>query len=113
MTPTVITVLLGVWMFISAFLWPHSAAQFNNAWIVGVLVVTFGLVAMRGKLWGHYANVALGAWLLLSSFFLPTRAAATFWNHVLVGVVVFVLALAMMLPRAGRRRHYGPTPSTR
>lgn len=38
---------LGVWLFISAFAWPHTMAQQTNAWILGVLTVVFSLGATR------------------------------------------------------------------
>src|SRR5690349_1717021 len=46
-SPRWLNVLLGVWLFISAFLWPHSQAQFTNTWLMGVLAVIFALLASR------------------------------------------------------------------
>ena len=42
-----LNIALGVWLFISAFLWPHTSAQFTNTWICGALTVAFSLIAMR------------------------------------------------------------------
>jgi len=46
-TARIVNIVLGVWLFISAFLWPHTYAQMTNTWILGVLCVVFALVAMR------------------------------------------------------------------
>ena len=37
--------ILGAWLFISAWLWSHTAAQATNAWVVGLACAagTFGL----------------------------------------------------------------------
>src|SRR5690242_18444501 len=35
------TLLLGVWLFISAFIWQHTEAQMTNTWICGVITVIF------------------------------------------------------------------------
>jgi nitric oxide reductase large subunit len=109
--PSVGNIVLGVWLAVSAFLWPHSNAQFNNALIVGLLIAIFGVVASRGVAFGAYANAALGAWLFLSSFFLPTLRAGTFWNHLLVGIGVFVLAMVRLLPSGGRYGRPARMPS--
>jgi hypothetical protein len=109
-TPSVIKILLGVWLFISAFLWPHSTAQFNNAWMLGVIVVVAGILSMRGLGWASYVNAAAGAWLFLSSFFLPTLRAGTFWNHLLVGIALFVLAMILIIPQGRRLGRQVPVP---
>ncbi len=105
--PRVINILLGIWLFISAFIWPHTASQFNNAWIVGILGIIFAAIAF-GAPQARYLNTALAVWLFISAFALPTMTAGTIWNSVIVAAVMFVMSLLPEdwrgLPRAG---HHG------
>jgi hypothetical protein len=94
----VFSAFLGVWLFLSGFLWDHSDAQRVNAWAIGVLFVSIALVA---RAWDgvRWANTALSAWLLVSVWALPHVTAATRWNDGVVAVTVFALSL---LPERGR-----------
>lgn len=98
---------LGLWLFVSAFLWPHSATQRANATIVGLLVVALALAGLAGLRGARYLNAALGGWLVVSALFLPGLTQMTFWNHVVVGVAVALFALAPSLRNARER---GPVP---
>lgn len=109
MSPRVANIILGAWLFISAFLWPHTSAQFNNAIIVGLLAIVFAVVAMAGYVWARYANAALAGWLFLSTLFLPRISTATLWNHILVAVAVFIFA---MIPSAPGWRGTGRRTAT-
>lgn len=94
-------IILGVGLFISAFLWEHTQAQFTNSWLVGLAiaaVATIGLFAPKAR----YANVVLAAWLIISVWALPTVSETTFWHNLLLGIVSLVLALvpsARVVPR--------------
>jgi fructose-specific phosphotransferase system IIC component len=101
-----IQIALGVWLFISAFAWSHTPSQFNNAWVVGALIAIMAAASMAAPLL-RYANTALAVWLFISPFVLPTIAAATMWNHIIVAVALF---LASMVPEVAARRR--PTRRT-
>ena len=93
MTARWINAALGAWLFTSAFLWPHSEAQFDNTWIVGVLIAAFALVASAGQAWARYVNVAAAVWLFFSTLFLPRTTVLTLWHNVVVAIAVLVFAL--------------------
>ena len=88
-----LNIIVGVWLFISAFVWRHSAAQFTNTWIMGIIVAGVAALALT---WPtiRYLNTLAGAWLIISAFALPTITAGTRWNNFIVGIVVVVLSLA-------------------
>ena len=88
-----LNMIVGVWLFISAFVWRHSAAQFTNTWIMGIIVAGVAALALT---WPtiRYLNTLAGAWLIISAFALPTITAGTRWNNFIVGIVVVVLSLA-------------------
>lgn len=90
--PRVASIILGVWLFISAFLWPHTYDQMTNSWILGVLCVAFGLIAMRIPE-VRYLNGLLAIWLFISAWVLPT-STDTRWNHVIVAIALFLVSLA-------------------
>jgi hypothetical protein len=101
----VVSIALGLWLFISGFLWPHGRAQQLNTWIVGLLIALVAFAAMSEPR-ARSASAALAIWLFLSAFALPTAHAATTWNSVIVAVAVFVIAMVpsgAMHGASGRR----------
>ena len=94
MSPTArfVNVLLGVWLFISAFLWPHTQAQLTNTWVLGVVCVIVAMLAMSIPAL-RYVNTALAIWLFISAFALPTQSQGTLWNNVLVAIRIFIASL--------------------
>lgn len=95
-------IILGVWLFLSAFLWFHSPAQFNNTWLVGLgmaAIAAIGLAVPQIR----WVNVALAAWLIISVWALPIASAGTFWNNLLVGIAGFFVALVPSMRVAPRR----------
>ena len=88
----VVNVVLGIWLFISAFVWPHDGAQMTNTWILGVVAVVIALVAMRVPA-VRYLNSLLAVWLFVSAFTLPHLHRGTVWNNALVAVIMFFVSL--------------------
>src|SRR5947209_2788584 len=96
-----LNIAIGVWLFISAFVWRHSHAQFTNTWILGVVVAVIALIAVSVPAF-RYVNTIAGAWLVVSGFALPRVNAGTTWNNVIVGIVVFLVSL---MPTVAERSH--------
>jgi hypothetical protein len=99
--PRLAMLALGVWLFISAFLWPHTSAQRTNTWLVGALVVIVTLVSAN-DVRARYLNTALAVWLFLSVWILPTMMPGTVWNNLLVAVALFIASLAGRKEPGGR-----------
>lgn len=92
LSPRLVNLAFGVWLFVSTFLWPHAELQENNTRVIGILIavnalLTFVLPDMR------WMNAVLAVWLVLSAFVLPTAHSLTIWNAVFVGVIVFLAAI--------------------
>ena len=86
-------VVLGVWLFISAFLWRHTQVQFTNTWILGVIVVVATLLSLRVS--GlRIVDTLAGIWLFVTAFAMPTLHIGTVWNNAVVGALVFLVSLA-------------------
>jgi hypothetical protein len=107
--PRIVNIILGVWLFLSAFLWPHNQAQLTNTWIVGVLCVIFALIAMAVP-WVRYLNTLLAIWLFISAWALPMTNAGTIWNNVLVAIAMFIASLIPSEPGEERGFFGRPVP---
>ena len=100
-------IALGIWLILSSFLWAHSEAQFANAWIVGAGAAVVAAIAMTKREQARYVNAALAVWLFASAWVLPTVADATFWNHLIVSVLMLVASLTPTAHSASHG-HHGP-----
>jgi hypothetical protein len=92
LAPRAVNIVLGVWLFISAFIWPHSSAQSTNTWLMGVLCVLFAWLATTAA-WARYLNTVLAVWLFISVWALPGANAGTAWNNALVAIAIFFVSL--------------------
>jgi len=110
--PRIINVILGVWLFISAFVWPHTTSQMTNTWICGVLCVVFALVAMAVP-WVRYLNTLLAIWLFISAWALPSVSPGTIWNNVLVAIAIFIVSLVPSAPGVTTPGFFGRTAPPR
>ena len=110
--PRVVNAVLGLWLFISAFIWPHTLAQHTNTWICGVLCVVFALIGLAAPA-ARYLNTILAIWLFISAWALPTVNAGTIWNNVLVAIAIFVVSLVPSAPedRPGLFGRMPPRPA--
>lgn len=82
---------LGVWLFISAFVWPHTGAAQTNTWICGVLAFVFALGAIANQSI-RWLNTLLAVWLFFSTLAIYHASAATLWNNLIVAAVIFIVS---------------------
>ena len=108
-----LTLILGVWLFISPWvLRSSSVGTFGgDAWIVGILVVLLSLGALfQVTEWEDWCNLILGAWLFISPWVLgfagtSLSAAGDCW-------IVGILVAAISIWGISAMRHYqGPPPA--
>jgi hypothetical protein len=97
-----IDVLVGIWLVVSAFAWPHPAALRTDTWVVGALVVLCSLLAGPLPLL-RYLNAALAVWLVASTLALGHDHLGTVSNNLIAAVLVFSVSVARSstLPRPG------------
>ena len=100
MLARIISILAGVWFFISVFFWPHSAAQTTNCWASGVLVIGFAALAMAQP-GARFLNTILGLWIFFSAWVVPSETTGEIWNALAVGVVVFACSLVPGIEPSG------------
>jgi hypothetical protein len=91
-SPRHVNVVVGIWLFVSANLWRHSVGQFNNTWLLGVIATVAAVAALSVDA-VRYVNVALAIWLFASAWLLPVRDPLTFWNDLIIALVMFIVAV--------------------
>ena len=91
MAARVLNLLIGVWLFISAFVWPHTVAARTNTWILGVLSVVVALIAMAQPM-ARWLNTLAAIWLFFSTLAISHTTQATVINNIIVAIVVFILS---------------------
>jgi SPW repeat-containing protein len=96
-SPSLVNVMFGLWLFVSAFAWSHGHPQMTNTWICGVLCITFAIAGMEFPS-ARYLNTLLAVWLFVSSWAVPSESIATVWNNVLCAIAIFVISLVPSTP---------------
>ena len=90
--PRWINIIAGVWLFISAFIWPHTEAAQTNTWIVAVLIMIAAIWALFAPS-VRFINTILAIYLFISTFGIFHNNPGTVWNNVIVSIVVFIVSL--------------------
>lgn len=88
-----INLVLGAWLFVSAFLWTHSRESQANTWIIGALIASVAILAMRAPAL-RYVNALLAGWLFISTFLIDHVTRATIWHNAFVALIVLGASLA-------------------
>ena len=99
--PRWVNFLIGVWLIISAFAWPHSAGARTHTWVLGALIAIASIWAMFTP-GARFLNTIFAIWLFFATLVIYHASSATVWNNVIAAVVVFVLSL-IPTPTAGAR----------
>jgi uncharacterized membrane protein YjjP (DUF1212 family) len=92
MTPRIFITMIGAWLLVSAFAWPHSHVELANVLAVGVLAPLFTWLSTVRD-WARYASAAAGVWLILTTLRFGTASHATLVHNVIIGASIFVASL--------------------
>ena len=89
--------LAGIWLIIAPFVLGYrSADPYWNDIVFGVIVAFLAAVRVSGASRASelsWANALIGVWLFVSAFWLDSSGRAS-WNDVILGAIVFLLAMA-------------------
>lgn len=105
-----LNVLAGIWLIIAPWVLGYSARdpRWNDV-VFGIVVGVLALVRATGAYraeWLSWINAAIGVWLVIAAFTIDHTAVAS-WNDVILGIIVFLLAVGSADATAnllGRRR---------
>lgn len=87
---------LALWLLISPWAvgFSFESPATRNAVIVGTLLLVLEVITLSAfRTWEEWANVVVGAWLILSPVILQIASGGARLNFILVGGVVVLLAL--------------------
>ena len=83
---------LGLWLFVSAFAWPHTASTRINTCMVGLFVAIAATMAAGVSVFRQLTSV-LAVWLLFTTLMVYPASPITFWSNILTAVAVLVVSL--------------------
>jgi hypothetical protein len=86
------SLMLGAWLFVSRFVWTHSAAQVTNTGVVAVLFTGFATAAL-GIPRAQYVNAFLAAWLFVSAWLVPRATDITLWHNAAISLVMVAVVI--------------------
>lgn len=87
-----VNLVLGSWLFVSAFLWPHARHAQTDTWFVGLLMATFAATAMAVP-GARRLNALLAVWLFGSTLLLARGDMLTLLHNCFVAIAVFAFSL--------------------
>lgn len=82
---------LGLWLQISSFSWKHSDGSRISAWLPGLLISVIAVLSMSSPPM-RWLNGVLALWLIAWTVLAASAEALTYWNGVVVGLLVLVLS---------------------
>jgi len=89
--PRALNVLLGAWLFASAFLWPHQDNVRYNDWVCGLFVAAAALSAVWAPAF-RFVSAGTATWLGFSALILGYRGAATRLHDLALAGAIFVVS---------------------
>ena len=108
MTTRIFNILMGVWLFASAFVLPQSRVQLASTALCGALTALFA-VFTNYDLRSRYVSAAIGLLTVVLAFAVHPMGSATFLHNGVMGISIAVGAWADQAPLAERypRELYG------
>jgi hypothetical protein len=92
MSTRIFNVLIGTWLFVSAFMWSHAPLEAAFTMACGGLSVVFALATIYNRGF-RYLNAGLAVLLFISTIVLSAWHGPTMWHNAVVAIAIFVLAL--------------------
>ena len=102
-------VILGIWVAISPFVLGFSGIE-NARWndvATGLAVMLLALGRGPQGSGTSVLNILLGGWLIASPFVLQFNQPVPFWNNIILGIVILIVAA---IAAGSSRTRVGPTP---
>jgi hypothetical protein len=95
-TASGLNALAGIWLIIAPFVLGYrNGDPYWNDIVFGAIVLVLGAIRAFGahrQSWISWVNALIGVWIFISAFWLDSSGRAI-WNDIILGVIVFVLAM--------------------
>jgi threonine/homoserine efflux transporter RhtA len=102
MTTRVFNALIGVWLFVTAFMWPHTQSEGTLTVVCAVLTFLLAIASFY-TMAARYGNIVVAAALFIGTLVLPAVTRASIWNNVIVAVAILGASLLERGPESVRR----------
>jgi hypothetical protein len=93
MTARIFNVLMGLWLFVSAFVLPQGRGQFVSTAICGALTALFAAYTSYNRR-SRYLTAAVGALVVVLALATHPLGSGTFWHNGIVGISIMAAAWA-------------------
>lgn len=91
-----LTIILGLWLVVSAFVGLGPQGLLWSDLVSGILIAIFGFTAARESTGSGVVAGILGLWAIVCAFIPGLRTGgAMVWNNVIVGAIVFIAGLTI------------------
>jgi hypothetical protein len=101
MTTRIFNILMGLWLFASAFILPQGRAQLASTAICGALTAVFAALTSYDRR-ARYLAEAVGVLVVVLAFAGHPLGSATFWHNGIMGISIAVAAWADRGPLVDR-----------
>ena len=110
MTTRIFNALIGIWLFVTAFMWAHTQAEGTLTVVCAVLTFVLAIASFY-TIAARYANIVVAAALFVGTLALPSVSRASVWNNVIVAVALLASSLLDRGPQSveTERELYGRT----
>jgi len=106
MTARIFNILMGLWLFASAFILPQGHVQVASTAICGALTALSAALT-NYDLRSRYFTEAVGALVVVLAFAVHPMGSATFWHNGVMGISIAVAAWADRDPLSARYERFG------
>ena len=102
------TGILGIWLFIAAFLNLTPTVNLWDNLIVGLIVATAGFAMIKAKPWQGWTAGLVALWLIIAAF-VPSlqQHAANLWNDAFVGILFMIAGFGALGQTKSSEEHLG------
>lgn len=93
---SILNMIFGIWLIISPYILTYSTAQAKwQQTVAGVIVLVLAGVRyfVPRASWASWINAIVGAWMIIAPFATNYNDTAAYWNEVIFGIGVLLVAL--------------------
>lgn len=92
--------LIGIWLFATGFMWPHTPAQKAVTTVAGIVTFVLAILSIFTPV-ARYLNACVAILLFVISLMaLPAVSLATLGSNTVVAIVILVVSLGENGPDA-------------
>ncbi|HET9721885.1 MAG TPA: SPW repeat protein [Candidatus Saccharimonadales bacterium] len=98
--------ILGIWLIISPWIFSYTSGAVQwDQFGFGIAVVVLSVIryAVPRSSWASWLNALIGIWMIIAPFALSANRAVAYWNEVIIGIVIAILAFSNMRSYAHHR----------